>query len=142
LSPEKPRFFGSSGSGLEVLLAIDRSRKSHEEEERRRLALYEAQRDREKTSIGGPELAPSNQSSNPQHDARGSTQCPTLREGWPQGGPPQAVDSDIESATNQDKTVTGGQPEAITTMASQETDYGDIELDSMDFDELNRVLED
>jgi hypothetical protein len=52
------------------------------------------------------------------------------------------VDSDIESATNQDKTVTGGQSEAITTMASQETDYGDIELDSMDFDELNRVLED
>jgi hypothetical protein len=145
MSPQKPQFFGSSGFGLEFLVgqvALDRSRKTYEEEERRRLAQREAQRGREKSSIGSPELRPGNETANPRKDGDGSAQCPRLGEGWLQGGSPQAVNNGIESVTNQDKTVTVGQSETTINMASQETDYGDLELDSIDFDELNRVLQD
>ena len=37
---------------------------------------------------------------------------------------------------SQGRTAAGGEAEVATYMASQETDYGDVELDSMDFDEL------
>ena len=35
-SQDRPRFFGSSGSGIELLFALDRSRKTFEEEEQKR----------------------------------------------------------------------------------------------------------
>lgn len=75
---EKPRFFGSSAE-VEVMLALNRSRKTHEEEERRR------------------------------QGARGQ---PT------------------------DMTKKGPVEPIITVSVSQETDYGDAELDSIDFDDL------
>lgn len=91
-SYEKPRFFGSSPGGVEMLLALHESRKTHEEEEeRRRLAESESQQD----------------------SAGNNTK--TMSQG---------------------RTAAGGEAEVATYMASQETDYGDVELDSMDFDEL------
>lgn len=85
VSPEKPRFFGPSGCGLDVLLAMDESRKTHAEEERRR----QAQPPNPK-SLGG------DATEMPQHNAAAD-------------GPPAA---------------------------SQETDYGDLELDAVDLLDL------
>ncbi|KAJ4287043.1 hypothetical protein N0V88_007808 [Collariella sp. IMI 366227] len=49
-SPEKPRFFGPSGSGVQLLLALSESRKTHEAEERRRRAEQALAAQRGKTN--------------------------------------------------------------------------------------------
>ncbi|AEO69714.1 uncharacterized protein THITE_2120409 [Thermothielavioides terrestris NRRL 8126] len=86
---EKPRFFGSSGEGVQVLLAINRSRQTYEEEERKRVAEREAQASRQDHQPGHQSLA---------SQRRGAV------------------------------------------AASQETDYGDLELDTADLDDLDPTL--
>ncbi|KXX83015.1 hypothetical protein MMYC01_200395 [Madurella mycetomatis] len=85
VSPEKPRFFGPSGCGLDVLLAMDESRKTHAEEERKR-----------QTQLPVPNNLGGNTTEMPQHNTAAN-------------GPPAA---------------------------SQETDYGDLELDAADLLDL------
>ncbi|KAK4098894.1 hypothetical protein N658DRAFT_488070 [Parathielavia hyrcaniae] len=135
-SPEKPRFFSSSGSGacLEVLLARERSRKTYEEEEWRRLAQLRAEPSPADDNSGSAERSRGSRKANPQSNRCG----PAQRQ---QGEAPQAVNNNPRLAS-QDRAATAGQPDTATNMASQETDYGDLELDSMDFEELDRVLED
>ena len=91
--PEKPRFFGSSGQGA-LLLALDRSRKTHQEEVRRRA---------EREGHDDPEE---------QHHA-GTT--PVSR-------------GEETSKTGTDKAA-----DASVPAMSQETDYDDPELDTIDF---------
>lgn len=91
--PEKPRFFGSSGQGA-LLLALDRSRKTHQEEMRSRA---------EREGHDGPEE---------QHHA-GTT--PVSR-------------GEETSKTGTDKAA-----DASVPAMSQETDYDDPELDTIDF---------
>ncbi|KAK4120282.1 hypothetical protein N657DRAFT_649346 [Parathielavia appendiculata] len=134
-SPEKPRFFGSSGSGLEMLLAMERSRKTHEEEERRRLAQLRAEPDPADHISGSPKLSRGSQRVKLQNNGHGSPAAPRLQ------GKPRTTANNSPKSAHQDRAVTGGQLDPPTTVASQETDYGDLELDSMDFEELDRVLE-
>ena len=118
-SPEKPRFFGSSGSGAEMLLALDRSRKSYEVEERKRRT--EPREMTEGTEKGGEqkeELQKKVPETGPAADSGGGQG----RAIPPPPGPPRPA-SDNPGASSQHK-------------ASQETDYGDAELDSLDFDDL------
>jgi hypothetical protein len=107
-SREKPRFFGSNGRG-EELLAIKRSRRTYEEEERKRLAESRAQRGLVGTSSAGAEQ----------------------KQAAPKGNPPNNMVETVLSVT-----VAGGELDVVIHVASQETDYGDVELDSMDFCEL------
>ncbi len=117
-SPEKHRFFGSSGSGAEMLLALDRSRKSYEAEERkrcigpRRITEGKEKGGQQKESLlkKVPEMAPT-------ADLGGEPGRVIL----PPPGPHRPGDK--PGASSQHK-------------ASQETDYGDAELDSIDFDNL------
>ncbi len=107
-----------------MLLALDRSRKSYEVEERKRRSDEPRQGGASKTaggSEGGKQKA----------DLQGKAPetAPAADSGGEQGraippppGPPRPA-SDNPSASRQHK-------------ASQETDYGDAELDSMDFDDL------
>jgi hypothetical protein len=137
---EKPRFFGSNGLG-EELLAIERSRRTYEEEERKRLAESRAQRDLVGTSSAGAEQAQAAQEGDSPNKMAETVL--TVKSGREQGKPtcpqgecPQTAADENNTRMSQGKTFAGGELEVVVHMASQETDYGDVELDSMDFYEL------
>ncbi|KAK3301758.1 uncharacterized protein B0T15DRAFT_544541 [Chaetomium strumarium] len=121
-SHEKPRFFGSSGSGVELLLAMDQSRKAHEEEERKRRAEREAQQKASRQEKGPepPHRSASRSEHNPQ--TRPREQCLPLAQ-------------NSHAASGQLRTAGTSQPTARVT-ASQETDYGELGLDVMDLLDL------
>jgi hypothetical protein len=119
---------------LEVLLALDRSRKTHEEEEKKRRAGAA----RQGLARGQPVEAEHSrgvQSDVVQNKAPETAPGPTTRAHNQGCGPqsPQVAESNFK-ATKQDKAATD-MPATVHT-ASQETDYGDFELDSIDFEEL------
>ncbi|KAK4154917.1 hypothetical protein C8A00DRAFT_14001 [Chaetomidium leptoderma] len=138
-SPEKPQFFGSSGSGVEQLyaqVALERSRKTHEEEEKRRRHEPDSQASLDRNKSVGLEQGKGKRKEHMEnkHKTR-EEQGQAL---GPQRGPLQRTNSNTK-ATGQGKITASGQPEAPQT-ASQETDYGDPELDSIDFDDLGLGL--
>jgi hypothetical protein len=135
--PEKRRLFGSSGTEAETLLALGRSRKTHQEEERRRLAERRGQH-------GGNDSAGCKQIPGQQEEGMPNKR-PEMASGAPRGSPhrhipslpqkPRAAKSQTESTAHHKAAATGDQPTTAHT-ASQETDYGDVELDMLDFDDL------
>ncbi|KAK4236839.1 hypothetical protein C8A03DRAFT_35223 [Achaetomium macrosporum] len=120
--PEKPRFFGSSGSGVELLLAIDRSRKTHEEEERKRRAELETQR------------KSSGQEKGSEPPRRSASRSERNTQSRPQEQYLQLAENN-HAASSQHRTAGDSQRTAAVT-ASQETDYGELELDVMDLLDL------
>jgi hypothetical protein len=139
-SREKPRFFGSNGRG-EELLAIKRSRRTYEEEERKRLAESRAQRGLVGTSSAGAEQKQAAQKGNSPNNMVETVS--SVKSGREQGKPacpqrecPQTTTDENNTRMGQGKTVAGGGLDVVIHAASQETDYGDVELDSMDFYEL------
>jgi hypothetical protein len=107
-SREKPRFFSSSGCGLDILFAMDASRKSHAEEERRRQGERQGQNSARRNM--SPELTQGQHQD--QHGAQPSQRVS-------QGDP-----------------AVGSLPKVTAVTMSQETDYGDLELDAVDFVDL------
>jgi hypothetical protein len=125
-SPEKRRFFSSSGHGME-LLAIDRSRKTHQEEERRRQAERQAQ-----SRLGG-NTTEGFEKEQPPSSRRREEQFQSLR---PQQRLRQ-LGAGHPKAPSQYKGGPSSQPNPpVPTTSSQKTDYGDDELDAIDFIEL------
>lgn len=142
-SPEKLRFFGSSGGGIDLLRAVCESRKSHQEEERRRQA-EQAARQPKQARQASQRPKQSRQASQQRHQPRYSAREDVRNKG------PGTTESDtcksqrpLPTANCNTKPTSQAKPEPVgdkpainTCSASQETDYGDVELDAMDFDEL------
>ena len=128
-SPEKLRFFGSSGGGIDLLRAVCESRKSHQEEESRRQAAQQPTQTK--------------QAPQQRHQTRNTAGQDTNNKGSDvtepdifRRPPPPTANRTTKPATQGKADPTGDRPTINTHAASQETDYGDVELDSMDFDEL------
>ncbi|KAL2158153.1 hypothetical protein VTH06DRAFT_4721 [Thermothelomyces fergusii] len=141
-SPEKPRFFGSSGEGM-VELALKQSIKTYQEEEKRRRCERKVQQETAMTSAvstgrgldkqkGSPPLKPENQT---RQDATSGREYKhdTLLQRKPSTTNNNNTNSGASSNTRRENTAS--MPPSIPT-ASQETDYGDAELDSMDLELL------
>ncbi|KAK3897447.1 hypothetical protein C8A05DRAFT_19795 [Staphylotrichum tortipilum] len=132
-SPEKLRFFGSSGGGIDLLRAVCESRKSHQEEERKRQAEQAARQPNQSEH----ETRHRHQTRNTADQTRSSG--PTARDAdvcKQQSGPPTA-DNKAKPTSQVKAEPAGDRPvDNAHAAASQETDYGDVELDSIDFDEL------
>jgi sRNA-binding protein len=107
---------------VELLLALDQSRKAHEEEERKRRAQREAQQKASRQE---------NVSEPPHHSA-------SMSEHYPQTRPQEQslpLAQNSHAASGQLRTV-GNNQRTADVVASQETDYGDLELDVMDLLDL------
>ncbi|KAL2126621.1 hypothetical protein VTI74DRAFT_524 [Chaetomium olivicolor] len=131
-SPEKPRFFGSSGSGVDLLLALDRSRKTHEEEERKRRAELAMQRDEANTKRVEQERQveanqPSKQPEIP------TTSRPSGGEHHPSPPHNQFPQPENNSMLLSQQKEAGSKSITYVT-ASQETDYGDLDIDIDEID--------
>ncbi|KAK4039467.1 hypothetical protein C8A01DRAFT_16530 [Parachaetomium inaequale] len=136
-SPEKPRFFSPSGTRAEVFLALGRSRKTHQEEEKRRLAERAGQQGKN-NSLGfgqSPGQQEKHLPSKRPETAPGVAKGSAHRHTPPLPQEPRAANSQTESTAQHKAAAPDDQPTALDT-ASQETDYGDPELDSVDFDDL------
>ncbi|KAH6612260.1 hypothetical protein B0J18DRAFT_414365 [Chaetomium sp. MPI-SDFR-AT-0129] len=151
--PEKPRFFTSSGLGVDTLLAMGRSRRTHEEEKRRRQGRglpgglsggvnrdntngsHNSSNTRSSSNSGG-------RSNNSVNNARSSNTHRATNQGTnratnraTQGAAGRTANDTVDQAA--DQTLSWAEKQAASLqMASQETDYGDLELDAMDFDSL------
>lgn len=135
-SPEKPRYFTSSGSGVEFLLALDRSRKTHEDEERKR--RFDAARRGLRNQSAEAERHSGVQDEVVQSKAAETAPGPAMGGQGQVLGPRSQVPESGTRVTSQDKAATDV---LVTThTASQETDYGDLELDSIDFEDLGLCL--
>ncbi|KAG7290101.1 hypothetical protein NEMBOFW57_000096 [Staphylotrichum longicolle] len=135
-SPEKPRYFTSSGSGVEFLLALDRSRKTHEDEERKR--RVDAARRGLRNQAAEAERHSHVQNEVVQRKAVETAPGPARGGQGQILGPRSRVPESGTRVTSQDKAATD--VPVTTHTASQETDYGDLELDSIDFEDLGLCL--
>ncbi|KAL2182114.1 uncharacterized protein P884DRAFT_14958 [Thermothelomyces heterothallicus CBS 202.75] len=136
-SPEKPRFFGSSGEGI-VALALDRSIKTYQEEEERRRREREAQQDVAKAGSVGIGRGLDRQKASPPPNMENQMRKDATRREYehatlPRQKPPTT--SNNSAPSNVHKEDAASQPTIMHT-ASQETEYGDVELDSMDLELL------
>ncbi|KAK4246068.1 hypothetical protein C7999DRAFT_42460 [Corynascus novoguineensis] len=140
-SPEKPRFFGSSGEGM-VALALGRSLKTYREEEKRRRREHGAQLDATNDDSVGNEQAMSDQIGCLQNK---ESQTRTKSESREHGNATIPQQRSPTTNTNSTSTVLhradAVQAPHIMDTASQETDYGDVELDSLDIEDLFATAE-
>ncbi|KAL2195377.1 hypothetical protein P885DRAFT_40876 [Corynascus similis CBS 632.67] len=135
-SPEKPRFFGSSGEGM-VALALGRSLKTYREEEKRRRREHGAQLDATNNDSVGNEQAMSDQIGCLQNkESHTRTKSESREHGnatIPQQRSPTTNTNSAGTVVHRADAV---QAPRIMDTASQETDYGDVELDSLDIEDL------
>jgi hypothetical protein len=120
------------------------SRKSHQEEEERRRPAEQAARLSKQARQASQGPKQSRQASQQRHQARhnagedarnkepGTTESDTCK---PQG-PLLAANCNTKPTSQAKPEPVGDKPAINTFAASQETDYGDVELDAMDFDAL------